>query len=86
MWGAKSDFHIDGNLAGFDFTPALRKLTIPALVIYGDHDLVSDETARETHEALAGSKLVELPRSAHMTLVDQNAAFIAAVSQFLGVE
>ena len=21
MWGAKSDFHIDGNLMGFDFTP-----------------------------------------------------------------
>lgn len=83
MWGAKSDFHIDGNLAGFDFTPALRKLTMPALVIYGDHDLVSAATARESHEALRDSKLIEMPRAAHMTFVDQNAAFIDAVSQFL---
>ena len=83
MWGSKSDFHIDGNLAGFDFTKDLRKLTMPALVIYGDHDLVSDATARESHEALRGSALFEMPRAAHMTFVDQNAAFIDAVSRFL---
>lgn len=86
MWGGKSDFHIDGNLVGFDFTPALRKLRMPALVIYGDHDLVSAATARESHEALAGSKLVEVPRSAHMVFVDQNAAFVDAVSRFLATE
>lgn len=83
MWGAKSDFHIDGNLKGFDFTPDLRKLKIPALVIYGDHDMVSDATARESHEALAGSLLVEVPRSAHMTMVDQSTAFNEAVARFL---
>lgn len=83
VWGAKSDFHIDGNLRGFDFTSGLRKLKIPALVIYGDHDMVSDATARESHEALAGSLLVEVPRSAHMTMVDQNTAFNEAVARFL---
>jgi len=83
MWGAKSDFHIDGNLEGFDFTPELRKLKIPALVIYGDHDMVSDATAEESHRALSGSLLVEIPRSAHMTMVDQNTAFNDAVARFL---
>jgi len=83
MWGAKSDFHIDGNLKGFDFTPDLRKLKIPALVLYGDHDMVSDATAMESHDALSGSLLVEIPRSAHMTMVDQNAAFNDAVARFL---
>ena len=86
MWSAKSDFRIDGNLAGFDFTEALQKLKIPALVIYGDHDMVTDATARETHSALEGSVLVEIPRSAHMTFVDQNQAFIEAVSRFLTSE
>jgi proline iminopeptidase len=83
MWGAKSDFHIDGNLVGFDFTEALRKLTIPALVIYGDHDMVTDATAQESHAALAGSALIKIPHSAHMIMVDQNAAFIDAVTHFL---
>jgi proline iminopeptidase len=83
VWGAKSDFHIDGDLAGFDFTEALRKLTIPALVIYGDHDMVTDATAGESHAALAGSVLVKIPRCAHMMMVDQNGAFIDAVARFL---
>jgi proline iminopeptidase len=83
IWGAKSDFHIDGNLAGFDFTEALRKLTIPTLVIYGDHDMVTDATAQESHAALVGSALVKIPRSAHMMMVDQNIAFIDAVTRFL---
>lgn len=83
MWGSKSDFHIDGNLAGFDFTPDLRKLTMPSLVIYGNHDLVSAATANESHEALRGSKLIEIPHSGHEMFVDQNAAFIDAVTQFL---
>jgi len=83
MWGAKSDFHIDGNLKGFDFTPQLRTLKVPALVIYGDHDLVSDATARESHEALADSKLVEMSNAAHMTMVDQNRVFIDEVARFL---
>ena len=83
MWGAKSDFHIDGNLRGFDFTQALRKLSIPALIIYGDHDMVSDATAEESQRALAGSVLVKISRSAHMTFVDQNAAFIDAATHFL---
>jgi proline iminopeptidase len=83
IWGAKSDFHIDGDLAGFDFTEALRKLTIPTLVIYGDHDMVTDATAQESHAALVGSALVKIPRSAHMMMVDQNAAFIDAVTRFL---
>ena len=86
MWGAKSDFHIDGNLVGFDFTRELAKLKIPALVIYGDHDMVSSATARQSHEALAGSKLVEIPRSAHMMMVDQNAVFIEEISRFLAAE
>jgi proline iminopeptidase len=86
VWGAKSDFHIDGSLAGFDFTPALRKLKMPALIIYGDHDMLTDATPQQSHEALAGSVLVKIPRAAHMTMVDQNTAFIDAVARFLDGE
>lgn len=83
MWGAKSDFHIDGNLRGFDFTPDLKKLDIRSLVIYGDHDLLGDATARQSHEALRNSVLIKVPHSAHMTFVDQNAAYLDAVGHFL---
>ena len=83
MWGGKSDFHIDGNLKGFDFVPALRKLAIPTLIIAGDHDLPSRATLDETHAALGHSRLVILEHSGHESFVDQPAAFMSAVSSFL---
>ena len=86
MWGNRSDFHIDGNLAGFDFVPELRKLPIPTLIILGDHDLVSTATAEETHAALRNSKVIILARSGHMSFVDQMDAFLRDVSAFLDTE
>ena len=41
MWVRRSDFHIDGNLKGFDFTKALARVRVPSLVVIGDRDLVS---------------------------------------------
>jgi proline iminopeptidase len=86
MWGSRSDFHIDGNLAGFDFVPALRKLQLPTLIILGDHDLISGATAEETHAAIPGSQVTVLARSGHMTFVDQQDAFLHDVSAFLDAE
>jgi proline iminopeptidase len=83
MWGSRSDFHIDGNLTGFDFVPELRKLSMPTLIIIGDHDLVSGATADETHAALRNSKLVIVAHSGHETFVDQRDVFLREVSAFL---
>jgi proline iminopeptidase len=83
MWGGRSDFHIDGNLADFDLTPALRQLKVRTLIIYGDHDLLGPGTAQQTRAAIADSQIIELSRSGHMTFVDQTDAFLNAVSAFL---
>ena len=83
MWVARSDFHIDGNLKGFDLTPGLRKLRTPTLILYGDHDLLTDATAQETASALAGSKLLRIPDCGHSQFADQPVAFLEAVATFL---
>lgn len=83
MWGGRSDFHIDGNLAGFDFTPQLRNIEQPALIIYGDHDLASTGTAEEIHAGISRSRVIMLVRSGHMTFVDQVDEFLNDVSEFL---
>ena len=86
IWGSRSDFHIDGNIAGFDFVPGLRKLQMPTLIILGDHDLVSRTSADESHAAIRNSKLIILGHSGHMTFVDQTDAFLQDVSAFLDAE
>lgn len=83
MWGSKSDFHIDGNLTGFDLVPELRKLETPTLIIAGDHDMPSRTTLEETHAALKNSRLVILEHCGHESYVDQPLAFFAAVTSFL---
>jgi proline iminopeptidase len=86
IWGSRSDFHIDGNLAGFDLVPALRNLQMPTLIILGDHDLVSTATAEETHAAIRNSKVILVAHSGHMTFVDQMDAFLRDVSGFLDAD
>ena len=48
--------------------------------------LLGDATARQSHEALRNSVLIKVPHSAHMTFVDQNAAYLDAVARFLESE
>jgi len=83
MWVRKSDFRIDGNLRGFDFTKALRKLRVPTLVLAGSRDLVSAKSARATQDAIPGSQLVIVPDTGHMLFVEQPALFASLVTRFL---
>jgi pimeloyl-ACP methyl ester carboxylesterase len=56
---------------------------VPTLITVGDHDQVDPAVAREMHDKIAGSKLVVLPNSGHMTFVDQPLLFRKAVDDFL---
>ena len=44
----------------YDLIPELRKLTIPALVLHGDQDLVPVEMAARIAESMRGSRFVVL--------------------------
>ena len=83
MWGSHGEFIIDGNLASVDFTESLGSIRIPALITVGDHDECAPQISEEMNRLIPGSKLVVLPRSGHMTFVDQPALFLAAVDGFL---
>jgi proline iminopeptidase len=83
MWGSHGEFLIDGNLGPVDFNPALKTLNVPTLITVGDHDECAPVLAEEMHARIKGSKLVVLPRSGHMTFVDQPRLWLAAVESFL---
>ena len=83
MWGSHGEFVIDGNLRSVEYTDRLATLTVPTLIVVGDHDECDPSLSQTMHEKIAKSKLVILPKSGHMTFVDQNAMFVKAVDQFL---
>lgn len=83
MWGSDGEFVIDGNLKSVEYVDKLHTIHVPTLIIAGDHDESDPALSREMHGKIAGSKLVILPKSGHMTFVDQNRKFVDAVNNFL---
>jgi proline iminopeptidase len=83
MWVRRSDFRIDGNLKGFDFTKSLARVKAPSLVVIGDRDLVSTATADISRACLPRATLVVMAECAHMMYIDQTARFNRLIEEFL---
>jgi proline iminopeptidase len=83
MWGSHGEFVIDGNLKSVEYTDRLSKIKVPTLILVGDHDEVDPSLSQTIYKKIAGSKLVILPKSGHMTFVDQQGMFQKAVEEFL---
>lgn len=83
MWVRRSDFHVDGNLKGVDFTSQLKALMVPTLVVLGDHDIVSVRSAEQLTAALPNARLDVIPDCGHMMYIDQTRRFNELVSEFL---
>jgi proline iminopeptidase len=86
MWGSHGEFVIDGNLSSVEYVDKLHTIHVPTLILAGDHDECDPSLSRQMHEKIAGSKLVILPKSGHMTFVDQPNLFLGAVESFLHAE
>jgi 3-oxoadipate enol-lactonase len=65
-------------------TARLSEIRIPSLVIVGEQDPGTPVSmAREIHENLPGSELVIIPSAAHLSNLEQPAAFNQALGTFL---
>ena len=58
------------------------KPTVAAITV-GDHDETAPWIAQEMAKLVPGAKLVVLPRSGHLTFVDQPILFRKAVDDFV---
>jgi proline iminopeptidase len=83
MWGSHGEFVVDGNLVEVEYVDKLSQIKVPTLIIVGDHDESDPKMSREMHDKIAGSQLVILPSSGHMTFVDQPEMFLKAVRDFV---
>jgi proline iminopeptidase len=84
MWGSQGEFIVDGNLKSVEYTDRLATIKVPTLLLAGDHDECDPTMSKVMQAKIAGSKLVILPESGHMTFVDQPGLFEKAVEDFLG--
>jgi pimeloyl-ACP methyl ester carboxylesterase len=61
----------------------LHKIHVPTLIIAGDHDECDPALSQEMHEKIADSQIVILPKSRHLTFVDQEGMFNDSVNTFV---
>jgi proline iminopeptidase len=83
MWGSDGEFVIDGNLKSAEYTDRLATIHVPTLVMAGEHDECDPSLSQTMHDKIAGSRMVILPNSGHMTFVDQPGMFLGEIEQFL---
>jgi proline iminopeptidase len=83
MWGSHGEFVIDGNLKSVEYVERLHTIHVPTLIIAGDHDECDPALSQEMHEKIADSQIVILPKSGHMTFVDQQGMFNDSVNTFV---
>lgn len=68
-------------------TERLRTLECPTLIMVGEQDAGTPPSmAREIHEAIRGSQLVNIPDAAHLSNIEQADIFNRALRGFLDVQ
>jgi pimeloyl-ACP methyl ester carboxylesterase len=70
-------------LKSAEYTDRLPAIKVPTLVIVGENDECDPSLSQVMHEKIVGSKLVILPKSGHMTFVDQPEMFLKGVEDFV---
>lgn len=68
-----------------DSTPLLAGISIPTLVVVGDHDaLTPPPDSQAMADAIPGARLVTIPAAGHLTPMERPGAVAKALSEFFG--
>ncbi len=78
-----SEFHVIGKLKGWDITPRLNEVSVPALVISGEHDEATPTVVRPLVEALSDVRWELFAGASHSTHLEQPDRFLEIVEAFL---
>lgn len=71
-------------IQGLDIKDRIRDITLPTLIIVGEHDQTTPVPESETlHERIRGSELVVLSSASHLSNIEQPEAFNRAAADFL---
>jgi Predicted hydrolases or acyltransferases (alpha/beta hydrolase superfamily) len=68
---------------GYDWSPVLRALSTPALVVHGERDPLPPSVALELAALLPQASAVILPDAGHMPFWEAPIPFFTAVDDFL---
>ena len=81
--GTEKGFHdlFRGGVQGLTLGD-LRRLKVPRIVVWGQHDTVDDIKAGRTSAKALGVKLIAIPRAGHLSMLGQPAAVAKTIASF----
>ena len=72
------------DLVDLDLREALANITVPALVVVGDRDLLTPKASAEAlRDALPQGRAVAIARAGHLSMMERHQAFNEVLGQFL---
>ncbi|MFT4247197.1 MAG: proline iminopeptidase-family hydrolase [Pseudomonas sp.] len=78
-----NEFHVIGSLRDWDIVPRLGQVAAPTLVISGRHDEATPEAVAPYAERIPGARWHIFEHSSHMPHVEERAACMQVVGEFL---
>lgn len=78
-----SEFHVIGTLRGWDITPRLGQIEVPALVISGEHDEATPAVVQPLVDALPEARWELFEGASHSIHLEQPDRFLELVAAFL---
>ena len=86
MWG-RNEFEHSGVLGDLDFFPNLSQLSVPTLLICGEHETATPGTLQDAKVQIGNNaQLSILADAGHKTYIDSNREYLEAVRRFLKLE
>jgi pimeloyl-ACP methyl ester carboxylesterase len=86
--GTENGFHdlFRGGVQGLSLAD-LRRLKVPRIVVWGQHDTVDEIKAGRTSAEALGVKLIVIPRAGHLSMLGEPAAVARTIAEFAsGIE
>jgi proline iminopeptidase len=78
-----NEFCYTGSLRNWSRADQLHRITQPALVLCGLHDIMTPACARLMHDALPNSRMTVFPNSSHMPFFEEPNSYFAVLQSFL---
>ncbi|WP_413723372.1 proline iminopeptidase-family hydrolase [Sodalis sp. RH24] len=78
-----TEFHVIGTMKNWDIIDRLARIQVPALLISGRYDEAAPEVVQPFKDHIAGAEWVIFEQSSHMPHVEERAACMQVVGNFL---
>jgi len=78
-----NEFLYTGNLKDWNRIPAMQTITVPTLVMCGQHDEITPACSMRMHNVLPQSEIAVFPNSSHMPMWEEPEAYFARLTTFL---